>query len=282
MSPYKPLYGGDNQTALARCSARLLSAAQGAVTIVTNLISAMLTIVRLVVVGLIVLLVGDRGDRRGLRDGFPGDRGCLRDGRWRRLPPRPSPDHGEKRTHSGCPTRKPARKTCVLWTFLTTAHRLDHMQWDRREAVILAALAEMDRRGDMPPETQTVVVATGLGEGEAARGLLALREAEYISGRDVGAELMGFMYYIQLTERGRRATGLWPSDDSATAFLALIEARIAETIDPEERSRWQRLREAVTNLGTESVKQLPSPMGSTCSGLASTGRASDPEVLAHQ
>ena len=68
-----------------------------------------------------------------------------------------------------------------------------------------------------------------------------------------------------LTAKGARAARVWPPDDAADAFLAIIERRLQEA-PPEQRGFWQKIKEgfagvpgSVTgSLAVEAVKALAS------------------------
>jgi hypothetical protein len=55
---------------------------------------------------------------------------------------------------------------------------------------------------------------------------------------------------IRLDERGRRAAGLWPAGDQvARELLSVLDERIADAGDDEERGRWRKLRDSAAAVG---------------------------------
>lgn len=52
-----------------------------------------------------------------------------------------------------------------------------------------------------------------------------------------------------LTEKGARAIGMWPSEDPYEALVALLESRIREETDEDQRSRLRKLRDSLREVG---------------------------------
>ena len=57
------------------------------------------------------------------------------------------------------------------------------------------------------------------------------------------------IFVCSLTESGLRAVGAYPSEDAVASLVGLLEAREAEGQDPVTKSRWQRLRQTLLELG---------------------------------
>jgi hypothetical protein len=94
--------------------------------------------------------------------------------------------------------------------------------------------------------------ATELDGDTLQRGLKALHEGGYITGTRMSGHIQYRLYYLQnigLTAAARRAIGQWPSD-SLDRLVEVLDDRLAAATDPDERSRLQRLREALLNAGT--------------------------------
>lgn len=132
--------------------------------------------------------------------------------------------------------------------------RMARMTWDERERPILEAIAAGEAGRDL--NNDDVAEATGLSRDDVDRGLLALYEADYVTGTDAAAEELCYLLGMRLLERGRRAVGVWPADDSGEALLDLLRARIADADTDEERSRWQRLFDAAKGLGGTALREL--------------------------
>jgi DNA-binding IclR family transcriptional regulator len=127
--------------------------------------------------------------------------------------------------------------------------------WEAREQPLLEAIAE--REGDRQLSNHMLAEATGLEQRTVDIGLRALLDAEYIAAHNRVAELC-YLLDIRLLERGRRAVRQWPpsSEAAAEAFVNLVNVQIETASDSVERSKWVRLRDAVTGLGGEAIKQL--------------------------
>ena len=129
------------------------------------------------------------------------------------------------------------------------------MTWDQRERPILDAIAraEDDHRSI---NNDGIAGATGLDRGTVDRGLLALVEAEYVTGIEAAAEELCYLLEVRLLERGRRAVGAWPSQDAGDELLRLLRERAETAVTEEERGRWQRLVEAAKGLGSKALTEV--------------------------
>lgn len=78
----------------------------------------------------------------------------------------------------------------------------------------------------------------------------------YITGSNAAAEELCYLIGVRLTERGRRAVGVWPAEDPGDALLELLAARVAAASSPEERSRLERLFDAAKGLGGTALREL--------------------------
>lgn len=59
----------------------------------------------------------------------------------------------------------------------------------------------------------------------------------------------------RLTARGARVVKRWPPDDASALLLELIDQRIEQSTG-EERTRWQRARQSLTDVGTNAFGGL--------------------------
>ena len=124
-------------------------------------------------------------------------------------------------------------------------------RWRSRDLPILLETARQADRGDEPDLTAMAAVA-GCEPRDVERSLAALADAGYlhaVRGPDTLAG-PGTIWELEILERGRRATGLWPNGDDAVAQL-LDALRQAEDLvdDPEEKTA---LRKAGGQLATVS------------------------------
>lgn len=126
--------------------------------------------------------------------------------------------------------------------------------WSWREQPLLEYATELERTGELArlkPRAHVFADALGLQEDDVTLGLGALIDARYIVAVDTRAG--GGKRIIRvtgLTEKARRATGQWPSADPFSSLVQLLEARIADTADPEVKSKLRAFRDAVLGIGS--------------------------------
>ena len=112
--------------------------------------------------------------------------------------------------------------------------------WRNRDYPVLYAIApKVDESGSL---VDMEFPALGIDESDVHPALRALEEGGYI--RMKWADDHGWV--LGLTGDGRRAVGMWPSPESVTdEIVASLDERIASATDPEERTRWQKIRDAI-------------------------------------
>lgn len=104
-------------------------------------------------------------------------------------------------------------------------------------------------------------VADGLGrtrDEELDRIIYELTRSAYLE-QTIGADQSLVPLYMRLTEKGLQATAGWPGGSGEVVLerlLTLIEQRIDESASPEERSRWERLREGLQGVGRETAAEI--------------------------
>lgn len=126
-------------------------------------------------------------------------------------------------------------------------------QWERLDVPLLEKVAELE--GDVGVAVENhVVLATAMGDEWSEAMVLAvvrrLVEARYLTAIDAGSMADEAWLNIRLGERGRRAAGLWPAGDQvAHELLSILDERIADARDDEERGRWRQLRDCAAAVG---------------------------------
>jgi hypothetical protein len=121
--------------------------------------------------------------------------------------------------------------------------------WNEREQKILEVVARFEEDDEINVGVADLAKAAGLdfensferGSGASGRRLHERRGASTLDGYDLLAP--------RLLERGRRAIGQWPSEQTFEAFLHALDEQIVETEDPLERSRLEKLRAAAADVG---------------------------------
>ncbi|MGH3056623.1 MAG: hypothetical protein ACRDPP_00105 [Gaiellaceae bacterium] len=112
-------------------------------------------------------------------------------------------------------------------------------------------------------------VANTLGQARDQaldRILYELARSDYLE-ETIGADQSLVPLYMRATEKALQVTAGWPSASGEAALgrlLALIEARIADAATPEERGRWERLREGFAGIGRDAGAEM---LGSLAAGF---------------
>jgi hypothetical protein len=89
------------------------------------------------------------------------------------------------------------------------------------------------------------------GDEATARVLHELEQAGYLRATMDVEQLVGPAYFV-LTEKALQIVARWPGGGTDAAYkqlVALIEERIEQAEGDEERTRWERARDAIVGLG---------------------------------
>src|SRR5688572_19150610 len=117
--------------------------------------------------------------------------------------------------------------------------------WTERDLPILESFAEVEAAGQDRVSTDTIAGKVGRTRRDTWIGLQSLRDAGYIGwSSHVGSGGLAILIAPQILERGRRELGQWPAD-SYSALVAILEARIEDASDPDERGRLERFRDGL-------------------------------------
>lgn len=129
--------------------------------------------------------------------------------------------------------------------------------WETREGPILTAVGEADADGDSVENLDEIIRRTGLSRKQAAAGVLALVEGDYITGD--GARTFGDYEWMELRllPAGREAYGSWPRpDDPLEALLRVIAEQRDTVADPATRGKLDRLYAAATDVGRQIIAEV--------------------------
>jgi DNA-binding PadR family transcriptional regulator len=124
--------------------------------------------------------------------------------------------------------------------------------WTKVEAPILEAIADFKPRLGKPGAFSIdIAEATGLEYGAITTALDRLEAAHYVTGSRLvkGAEVE--YVSLHLTERGLRASGVWPSDDPFEDLVRVLNDQINREPDQERAGRLRRLLSAVMDAGRD-------------------------------
>jgi len=106
-----------------------------------------------------------------------------------------------------------------------------------------------------------IAAGTGLEPNEIADEVERLCAAGFIMGplrkmQSGGDTRPWFLESSHLGEKGLRAVGAWPSDDSYQALLDLLERHIASAPDPVTKSKLKALQGSVADVGKATIAGL--------------------------
>lgn len=130
--------------------------------------------------------------------------------------------------------------------------------WEWRETPILKAIGDADAEAATVERLGAIVAATGLPRRQAAAGVQALLDDDYIDAIEVGTFGDDVEYLeLRLLPKGREAYGSWPRpDDPMDALLRAIAAREEAATDPDERGRLAELGRSVRSVGEQVLAQV--------------------------
>ena len=128
--------------------------------------------------------------------------------------------------------------------------------WTSRDFPVLREAARVIDSGDGPVTSAPLVEATGLTRPEVFSAFDALVPA-YLTGESVDS-LAGRndVSFTAITERGRRAVGLWPSGESVDALVDALRQAEDGADDPEEKSAIRRAAGAVLGVGRDVMTDV--------------------------
>jgi DNA-binding PadR family transcriptional regulator len=127
---------------------------------------------------------------------------------------------------------------------------------------VYAASGSADPDLGMSETTINEVLGREPDDARTARVLTMLIRGDYL---DTTIETMGSRN-VQITEKGLQVTAGWLSgapDAAYTRLLALIDKHVEEAASDEERSKWQRLRDAVVGVGRDVAVEVLSAAAQT-------------------
>jgi DNA-binding transcriptional ArsR family regulator len=122
--------------------------------------------------------------------------------------------------------------------------------WPTRELPILK-LGVRVAEGRSEMELEEIARELGLEERTVRVALEELRDADYIKVRGAGGMKL---YLTGVTERGRVATGSWPSSERLVDELAAALGAAADRESEPDKKRWLRqLADGLTGVAREAV-----------------------------
>jgi hypothetical protein len=142
-------------------------------------------------------------------------------------------------------------------------------RWSTRELPVLIAAA---KRLDADPRTQirSSVLAqdTGLDDADVIVAIHALTPS-YLDSTQVmsGGAIPTRADVRALTERGRRAVGLWPSGENVDALVDALHQAEQIVEDPDEKSRLRQAAGAVGRVSRDVMVEVVAAVVAKQSGV---------------
>ena len=144
--------------------------------------------------------------------------------------------------------------------------------WETVTLPVLEHIASLeDAESPQGPLTSEALAETvGQPVQQVDSELVRLHAAGYLRGRLHLTGLGSRLHQLNgagLTEKGARAVGKWPPNDPYDLLLLLVEQRIATASSQEERSRWQRFRDGLVDVGKSGAGGLLVELTKAATGL---------------
>lgn len=140
-------------------------------------------------------------------------------------------------------------------------------RWAEIDLPVLVAAARLLEEGTEVLWESLIADATGLDKDAVLRALSNL-DGAYLNGRSSRGDgrLQSFVV-IELTERGRRVVGLWPSGESVDALVDALRQAEDATDDPEEKGALRRAAGAVMGVSRDIMVDVVAAVVARQSGL---------------
>jgi DNA-binding IclR family transcriptional regulator len=126
--------------------------------------------------------------------------------------------------------------------------------WTRVALPVLEAVANAEGK-DHRLSVVELAKRTDLDPAEVSVELDRLCESGYLAGtvkRSLTRDITeGYLVPVRLTGAGAQIVGRWPSHDPYQALLEVLERRIAEAPNETDRTKWRKVRDTMTKLGSD-------------------------------
>jgi hypothetical protein len=140
-------------------------------------------------------------------------------------------------------------------------------QWGTREYPVLyhlAQLIEFENQTEITPAE--VSNDLGVQLTEATKSVIALIEADYLVG-EISRGVDDWPLVNSLTEKGRRAVGLWPGESDVDAMVRALENAAAGARTEEERGALRRAAAELAKVGRDLMVEIAGAMFARSAGL---------------
>lgn len=133
-------------------------------------------------------------------------------------------------------------------------------RWHSRDFPVLVAAARGIDSGE-GVDVAEISSALDLDDTDVKRALGALKQAGYLDDSPIGVtgpgvQSLAWPSWTGLTERGRRAVGIWPSGQAADSLVEALRQAEDLVTDPEEKTLLRRAAGAMGSVSREVLTDV--------------------------
>lgn len=141
-------------------------------------------------------------------------------------------------------------------------------RWHSRDYPVLVEAARAIDDGGQP-DGEAISAALAITSSEVDRALEALIEARYVDRHAPTGPRRSVPrpHTFTLTERGRRAVGIWPSGEDVDALIDALRQAEDAVEDPEERKLIRRAAGAVGSVSRDVMVDVIAAVATRQAGL---------------
>jgi hypothetical protein len=164
--------------------------------------------------------------------------------------------------------RKPTPASAAGPTLISMTTQPLPDRWSTRDLPVLLETARVFDAGADVIQSHTVAAAMNVQESEIQKAWHALAPT-YLHANDFDPGIAGPPDLIAtgLTERGRRAAGLWPSGEAADALVEALRQAEELVDDPEEKSLIRRAGGAIGSVSRDVMVDIMGAVIARQSGI---------------
>lgn len=140
--------------------------------------------------------------------------------------------------------------------------------WHSRDLPVLIEVARRLDAGERGLTASELVEPTGFDLEILLSAFTAL-DGPYIDGKPLDSMGGRIDYFaLNLTERGRRAVGLWPSEKGGDALIELLRQAAEQSTDDEERGLLKRAANSLAGVSTSVLTDVVATAAKVGLGLS--------------
>ena len=136
-------------------------------------------------------------------------------------------------------------------------------RWATRDFPVLLAAARKVDALHLNVRASELADELGMSPDDVMSALIAL-DPTYVETKEDrrGPNILANVAVLRLTERGRRAVGLWPGEDSADALVRVLEAAADAEADPVEQGKLRKAAKAVGTVSRDVLVEIVAAVAS--------------------